>query len=59
MDALRVEMHLNRDVGVLESEVIGERTLYVSHSIVLGLNEEGRWGLAGDVDIGIKRQTLA
>src|SRR5438105_14606936 len=56
MNSLRVEMHLDGNVGSLERGVINKRAFDVCHAIIFCLKEESRWCLLSDMDLRIGRQ---
>jgi hypothetical protein len=58
MNSLGIKVHLDRNVGALESGIVRKRAFHVGYSIVLGLNEKRRRCLRGDVDIRIEREVL-
>ena len=53
MSALRIQMHLYGDSGVLERHVVDERLVYIVHVVILRLKQERRRGLLGDMDMRI------
>ena len=56
MAAVRVEMNLRGDADFSQRDVVGERVVDVVDMIVFGLQEEGGWGLRGDVEIWIEAE---
>jgi hypothetical protein len=52
-------MHLDRNAGVLERDVVDERLVDVVDAVGLRLEEEGRRCPARDVDVGIESELLA
>src|ERR1700730_1616675 len=60
MPALRVQMHLHRNPGLLQRGIITQRVLYAVHMVVLVLQQERSRCLAGDVsaNIRIQRNTI-
>ena len=56
MAALRIQMHLHGNAGVLERDIVRQRIVYVVHVVILGLQQERRRRLAGDMEIGVQRK---
>jgi hypothetical protein len=56
MAALRIQMHLHGNAGVLERDVVRQRVVYVVHVVILSLQQERRRRLAGDMEIGVQRK---
>jgi len=42
MAALRIQMHLHGNAGVLQSNVVSERVVYVIHMVILSLQQKRR-----------------
>src|SRR5207249_1075297 len=54
MPALRIQMHLHGDAGVLQCDVVSQRVVYTVHVVILRLQQKCRRRLAGDMEIGIQ-----
>ena len=65
MPALRVQMHLHGNSGLLQRNVISQRVVHAVHVVILSLQQKRRWRLTGDrnfrinrkIYIGIRRMT--
>ena len=56
MAALGVEMHLHRNAGVLQRDVVDQRLVDAVHVVVLVLEDERRRRLAGEMSANIRVQ---
>jgi len=54
--ALGVEMHLHRNAGVLQRDVVDQRLVDAVHVVVLVLEDERRRRLAGEMGTYIRVQ---
>jgi len=57
MAALRINVHLRRNLGILEREKICRRILHV-HGIVFGLHDERRRSFLAHMDLRIGSEVL-
>ena len=58
MPALRIQMHLHRNPGLLQRNIIDQRVVYIVHGVILRLQQKRRRRLAGDGDIRIQLKTF-
>ncbi len=54
--ALRVQVHLRGNAGLLQCDVIGQRLLHAVDVIVFGHQQKGRRRIGGDVDVRAQAQ---
>ena len=52
-------MHLNRNPSLLQAHVLRHGLLHTIHFIIFVLEDEGRWGLFGDVVPNVRLQLNA
>src|ERR1700737_2591575 len=56
MPALRIQMHLDGNLSVLQGDVVDERLVYIVHGVILRLQQKRRRRLPGDMSTDIRIQ---
>lgn len=54
--AVRIQMHLDRNAGILQRNVVHERVIDTVHIVILGLHQKCGWRISGNPNIRVQRK---